>query len=428
MQDGVRGWTWYPASRVVPVVALEGREADALPVSGPQVRAQGPLRAGAARIDITPAAPVALEGYEDPEHRISEGVHDRLYARAFAFAAGNKRLVLVSIDVGSMVLGPYFQRAVLDRFDLQPDELFLCPIHTHSGPQLSLNPGYPHPNNFGYTGLFERQLVTLVGKALAALSPARVSVGRGTSAVGASRRKPMPDGRIVMAANPEGPADHELLVLQLARPDGEVFAALFNYACHSRSLRSPNRLVSGDVLGIAEQFLEERRRNQFVAAFPGASADIDPVSLADGFDASGSDTIPPPVRLGQRLGADVLSALQETRVVRAPAVIRTAARRVMLPARTGTAPRPINVVVAAVGTVAFVGLDCEASVEIGLAIKTASPFKDTFVFTICNGWRGYLPVEHQYAEGGYEVARTGFGPAAADILVKEALGMLAGLK
>jgi len=395
----------------------------ASPLTAAGAAPQAPLRAGAARIDVTPLEPLALAGYENPENRISEGVHDRLYARAFAFASGNKRVVLVSVDVGAMTLGAYFRRPILDRYELQPDELLLCEIHTHSGPQVSLGP-YPHPNNATYTQLLRERLVTVVGRALADLAPARLAIGRGTSSVGASRRKPV-DGRIEMAAYPDGPADHEVLVLELARPGGKPFAALFNYSCHSRSLRSPNRLVSGDVIGIAEQFLEENRPGSIVGSFPGASADIDPVTLA----APGPAAPPVPVRLGRQLGNDVLSTLKQGRPLGTPATIRTAAHRVMLLAKAaGAAPRPIEVVAVTIGNTAFVGIDCEASAELGLALKATSPFKDTFVFTVCNGWAGYLPVAHQYPEGGYEVAHTSFAPGAAEQLVKEAVATLAALK
>src|SRR5437588_7540581 len=43
----------------------------------------GSLRAGAARIDITPSQPVTLAGYESRKE-LSRGVHDPLSARALA--------------------------------------------------------------------------------------------------------------------------------------------------------------------------------------------------------------------------------------------------------------------------------------------------------------------------------------------------------
>jgi hypothetical protein len=44
--------------------------------------------------------------------------------------------------------------------------------------------------------------------------------------------------------------------------------------------------------------------------------------------------------------------------------------------------------------------------------------------TSSDGSTGYLPVERQYAEGGYEVERTGFGPTAASVLVERGTDML----
>ena len=39
------------------------------------------LRAGAARVDVTPSEPVVLQGYGN-EDRVSTGVHDHIYIRA----------------------------------------------------------------------------------------------------------------------------------------------------------------------------------------------------------------------------------------------------------------------------------------------------------------------------------------------------------
>jgi hypothetical protein len=234
-------------------------------------RPSATLRAGAARIDITPAQPVALEGYLNPGDRISEGVHDRLQARAFAFASGPTRVVLVSADLGSFMFGAYFQRVIAERLGLRPEEILLCATHTHSGPQLSLNAEYPHPNNARYTQSLAGLLATVAGRALRTVAPVRLRVGRSASDVAISRRLPTADGGMEMAPNPGGAVDREVLVLQLERPDGEPFGLLFNYACHSRSLRKGNRLVTGDVLGIAEQAAEREHRGTIAAAFAGTS-------------------------------------------------------------------------------------------------------------------------------------------------------------
>ena len=212
-------------------------------------------------------------------------------------------------------------------------------------------------------------------------------------------------------------------MLQAVGPAEQSFAALFDYACHSRSLRSSNRLVSGDILGIAAQEVERSRAGLIVGAVAGASGDIDPVSVVDGFERDGaapSET----VRLGRRLGQDVLDAMKGSGPVASTGRVHTSTARILLPPKHQTPPKAVTACVQAIDDVALVCLDCEASVEIGLAIKASSPFAATFVITNCNGWTGYLPVAHQYLEGGYEVEHTGFGPAAAALLVERVTAML----
>lgn len=385
-----------------------------------------PLRAGVAKVDITPDGPVSLDGYLEPEGRVSEGVHDRIYARAIALAHGGRRLVLVSCDLTNFPLATYFERAIAERTGLGTDELMLCATHTHSGPLVTLNTRFPA--NVEYTKRLVDLLSAAVGGALRAPVPVRLSVGRGRSAVGISRRKPLPGGGMEMAPNPDGKADHEVLVLLLARPGDGPFAALFDYACHSRSLGPPNRLLSGDILGLAEQEVEKAMpRLALAAAVAGASGDVDPVSVVNGFE-SVAGAPPATGRLGTLLGQDVLRAVEAARPLPPPAALRTAFSRVGLPPRWAGTTRSVIVSAATLGELALVGLDCEASVEIGLAIKAASPFPATFVITHCNGSSGYLPVARQHAEGGYEVDRTGFAPGAADLLVRETLALLSTLR
>src|SRR5207248_3291541 len=57
----------------------------------------GDLRAGLAKIDITPPEPVMLAGYASRKE-LSEGAHDSLFARAVAFENDHQHLVLVAID------------------------------------------------------------------------------------------------------------------------------------------------------------------------------------------------------------------------------------------------------------------------------------------------------------------------------------------
>ncbi len=394
------------------------------------------LRAGAAKVDITPDFPVALEGYSNPENRISEGIHDRLYARALVFESGGRKLVLLSCDLTGFINGtfPGYQDAILTRFKLTQDQLLLAGTHTHSGPLLLMNRTYPHPNNYKYTVELRDKLIGAVEEARRSLAPAEIAVGRGSSAVAANRRlrvagAPGEKDRIVMARNPDGPADREVLVLKITRPDGTRVASMFDYACHSRSLNSQNRLISGDIFGIAEQAVEKAFGDRFVsAAFSGAAGDVDPWHVVTGFDESGG-RIPETVRMGSSLGEEVVRVLKETRGSLEGSEIRTAHMRIELPGRWAERPvRHLDLYAARIGDAAFLGLNCELLTEIGQAIKAGSPFRHTFLITICNGGEGYLPPKHVYEEGGYEANITGFAPEAADLLIRQAVKILNDLR
>ena len=240
------------------------------------------LRAGAARTDITPDKPITMAGYGS-RTQLSEGVHDPLLARVVAFENDGKRLVLVSTDLIGFYGGTaeHFREIILKEFKLEPGELFVSSVHTHAGPGLTIDKEKGHPNNLEYTKKLEGTLVKLIHEAIDDMGPVRYGTGVGYSPVGINRRELQFDrsgnSQIKLGRNPYGPTDKEVLVTKLTRPDGEVFAALFDYATHGTCLGGKNLTVSGDVMGLAEQFAEKiLGEGVIVAAFAGASGNIDP--------------------------------------------------------------------------------------------------------------------------------------------------------
>lgn len=77
---------------------LKGFAGGALVISHLAQGQEAGLRAGAAKVDITPAQPCLLSGYASRTN-LSTGVHDPLSARVVAFEHNGRRLVLVSTDV-----------------------------------------------------------------------------------------------------------------------------------------------------------------------------------------------------------------------------------------------------------------------------------------------------------------------------------------
>ena len=138
---------------------------------------------------------------------LSQGIHDPLSARAMALESAGKRLLIISVDN----LGWYnntaepARAAILAETKLQPSELLLAAIHTHSAPTLTLTNG--HPNNIAYTRELQHKL----------------AFGLGYSPVGVNRREVTRDTngspKIVLGRNPHTPIDREVQVLKLTRPN-----------------------------------------------------------------------------------------------------------------------------------------------------------------------------------------------------------------
>jgi len=396
------------------------------------------LRAGCARLDITPAQPVTLAGYASRKD-LSRGVHDPLSARVVALEQSGQRLVLVSVDNLGFYNGTAapLRKAILEACGLKPAELFLCAIHTHSAPALTLDSEKGHTNNVQYTQTLQGKLVEAVRNALDRLAPAQVGVGAGSCPVGANRREVVQgtDGKtkIVLGRNPSVHTDREVQVLKLARPgQNQLAGALFAYATHSTSLGPGNYLVSGDVHGLAEQFLENYLGADVVApGFAGASGDIDPWFRIKPDFKTNNAWLPEPVLLGTFLGEEVAHVLEGIQGFATNTAIKTNFKAVELPAKprgeaqpAASLTLPFNLTVGRVGEIAFVGLGGEVFNEIGKAIKSASPFPRTFIFTHCNGAAGYLPTRPSYPQGGYEVQSSSFAPGADELLLQETTRLL----
>lgn len=395
------------------------------------------LKAGVARVDITPDKPVRMSGYASRKD-LSTGVHDPLSARVMAFKTEGKRLVLVSTDVIGFYDGTadYLRSAILAELKLQPSELFLTAIHTHAAPTLTVNKDRDHPNNVEYTEMLKDKLIEAVRQALDDMEPVGIGLGVGSCAVGANRRelRVADDGKtsIVLGRNPDGVTDKEVLVMSVTRTNGTPLAVAFDYATHGTSLGPGNYVISGDVPGLAEQFVENILGFGTIApAFIGASGNIDPwFRVLPAFNEE-PGWIPEPVLLGTVLGEEVVHVYHDIKETRAVDRIESKYVTLQLPAKSsqgivaqkdGTVP--FQITAARLGDVAFLGLGGEVFTEIGMAIKAGSPCPHTFVITHCNGAAGYLAPKEAHLQGGYEPTSSPFAPQAADIVIRESIRIL----
>ena len=87
----------------------------------------------------------------------------------------------------------------------------------------------------------------------------------------------------------------------------------------------------------------------------------------------------------------------------------------------------IEIQVITLGDVAIVAFPVELFSDFGRRVKAGSPFPDTFIATLANGWHGYAPTLEAFDRGGYEprfAYPSRLAPEAGDRMTDAALELL----
>jgi hypothetical protein len=108
-----------------------------------------------------------------------------------------------------------------------------------------------------YTTKMVDDMSKMIGAALDDLAPASLAMGNGKATFAVNRRE-NPEAEVpkmLAEGTPlKGPVDHNVPVLKVTRPNGELAAVLFGYACHPTTLSF--RTWCGDYPGFAQLEIE----------------------------------------------------------------------------------------------------------------------------------------------------------------------------
>lgn len=234
---------------------------------------------GVAKVDITPDYPVRLSGFGFRREEAT-GVTERIWAKALAFGdAKEGPAILITADNLCVPdeITKEIARRLAPKVGVKLERLSITATHTHTAPMLKdVCPtlfGVPipaeHQTNINrYTGEFVDKLESVAVEAVKAIRPARVSFGIGKAGFAMNRR------------TKGGPVDHDLPLLAIHEPDGNLRAIYFSYACHCVTL-SDNQ-ISGDWAGFAQKFIEEENAGIIALASVGCGADSNPNSGVTG--------------------------------------------------------------------------------------------------------------------------------------------------
>lgn len=223
------------------------------------------MKAGAARIDITPDGPVWMSGYA-ARNKPSEGFLTRLWAKALALedSRGNRAVIVTTDLIGlPMELTDVVAAQAMEKYKLERAGLVFNSSHTHTGPvvrgNLSVMESQQSPHREAlavYRQRLQQNLLDVIGAALADLAPAELAFDYGEARFGVNRRQITQKG-VVIGVNPAGPTDPRVPVLRVTSPAGKARAILFGYACHNTTLTAEFYQLSGDYAGYAQAELEK---------------------------------------------------------------------------------------------------------------------------------------------------------------------------
>lgn len=475
------GWLGF-AALVVAVAAF------ALASCGQGARNE--FRAGATAVDITPDAwPLPLIGsfrYR-PATSAHDPLHSR--ALAVQYGDTTVAIAVVDSCYIPRETIDEAKRRIEASTGLPADRVLVSATHTHSAPPPAPGIGLRgleaerhEENEARYAERLIQGIATSVTQSIARLEPARV--GWATASLPGqvfNRRWYMSEGsippdpfggatdRIRMnppfadsdLVRPSGPVDPEVAVLSFVSARGEPIAILANYSLHYVG-GIPDGQVSADYFGEFARMIASRlgAGADFVAMLSnGTSGNInnldfskprerkDPFEqvrhvaseLADVVAAAYGD-------IKHFAGAEVAMEQSELSLARrkpSASVLHRSRRLLEEPPQSVTArqliyarravvlhdgPASVSVILQAIriGEVGIAALPFETFVETGLAIKSQSPLRPSFVIELANGAEKYLPTPEHHELGGYETwLGTSTVERQASVMIEsELLGLL----
>ena len=410
------------------------------------------LKGGYAKVDITPAEPVYMGGY-DMRDAPSDGIHghDRLFVRSLVFDDGKARVAIIEADVIGIRGHDVWRHKVAEATGIPFTNVLLGDTHNHASPS-------PDPNlKTPWDRQFEKALLAVAKNALGNLQPIRLAAGTGRSRIGMNRRqvrpadidspltfdendrsqffgkfkvdKPVPihdfGGVIRLGANPEGSMDDSVEIVRIDTVEGKPLAVMIHYACHGTSLGCRNSKISGEWMGRMQEFVEKQFPGVGCIYIQGAAGDVNPrvVGGLDGYQ----DDINTTWALGEEIGVEV-ARVYRTLMPSTPNEVRIQleTKEILLPRQyrelfddfNNTLVRVPSTAVR-IGDLMWVVFPGEMFSAIGKRVKAASPATYPHVMGYADGSIGYFPEQKAYGEGGYEVAKTHLDPAAERIYLRE---------
>lgn len=372
-------------------------------------RGAGPLRAGAAEVNIDLPAGVPIAGFARFSWG-STGIRDPVTARALFLEQPGCRVVIASVEI-LLVTPPLARRVEELVSDLGLDAVLIGATHTHAGPGgywdfVVAEHAALGPFDASILELLARRTADAIRRAAESAAPARLAVARGSA-------------QALVWVRSGGRVDGRVEALRFTRADGEPLAELVIFAAHPTTLGKANRRISGDWPGRfmassprAVRLLLQGAIGDQSAEIPPGSHGSEPERFADAVERETTALKP------EAVAPDATLAVASASVTLpdvSPGAVPSWLRRAAATLAWSQMPSVARVTALRLGPVLIVAVPGEPTAEVAGAWRTAAGV-DAEVASLVGPYVGYVETAERTRRREGEAVRTYYGPELADRL------------
>jgi len=397
------------------------------------------FKVGAAKYNITPSLDQARR--LRPKGLATDVVNE-LFARATVFDDGKTKAAIVLLDISEFFpnITEGIRNLASKWTDIPPENILVCATHTHSGAKVI---DYDDPYDYGgviveyneisegvrlYLDMLYTWAASAIFLADSRLKPVRGKIGE-ISVPGIGRpRARMKDGSVASFtyANNIDKIDRNqiesysfyddtLRVAVFEDMEGVPVCGLANFGCHN-ALAMGHTTLDSDFFGWAMERIEEEMGKRFVfSLMAGSEGNVHPAGLIEkSISAEEAASLVPvagnilyekiKTLLDNNLEpfkTDIVSCARKEVYFPAQKPIPIRAKNYMCRRKTAGCKQDENGVfselqVIRTGELVIAGLCGEVFNDIALNIRKMSPFRYTWVTSLCNDELSYLMPEYEY--------------------------------
>ena len=422
------------------------------------------LKAGFARIDVTPAFGTYLSGYF--EARYADGILDPLQLNAIALSDGEDTALIVISDFLGIreKYATKIRKAIAARTGVALDHIMVTALHQHTSIALRDAEDNNVVADAEYMNVMYRKFADVAQMAMNDMSEATFGIAdmQALKPLSFVRRYILKDGTLKTnpgkyapedIVGPAAEADNTVRLLRFIR-EGKKDIALVNFSTHPDVIGGTK--FSADWPGFVRRFVEADYPNAHCLLLNGVQGDTNHIN----FMVSKEERFPngrgyPHAELMGRVIADTVKQIWDKIEMQEGTKISGGMKTVYNKTRTDgeeffdecwdvyearainhdytvdksvsgipmaeayrivrmrtEAPlfQKIPVTALGLGNVAFVGFGGEPFTHYAAAVRENFPNKYIVAACCANGYQGYLPTAKAFEQGGYEAISSPFSP------------------